>query len=113
MAPSFSIPSGSALTVRIIDTTSYIKVPIAPFMAPEMHGFTHMECNAYSFLVEHPSGRKLLFDLGVRKDWHNMAGPVIQRIKDNGFSVAVEKNVIDILEEQGMKGGEVEAVIWR
>ena len=113
MASPIEIPSGTALTVRVIDTTTSVTVPIYIFMEPDMPGFTRMKCNAFSFLIEHPSGRKLLFDLGVRKDWRNLAPMIIKRIEADEFDVAIEKNVIDILGEQGMKGEQIEAIIWR
>lgn len=112
MAP-FPIPPGAATTVRIIDSTALMNLPLAPFMSPPMPGYTRLVGPAYVFLIEHSSGRKLLFDLGVRKDWENMAGPVVKMIKSLGWEVGAEKNVIDILGEEGIKGGDVEAVVWR
>jgi phage terminase large subunit GpA-like protein len=112
-APSFTIPSGEKIGIRIINTTSLIKIPIVPFMGPPMTGYTHLNAPAYSFLIEHSSGRKLLFDLGVKKDWQNMAGPAVEGIKHVGAEVTVEKNVVEILEDNGIKGEEIEAIIWR
>jgi hypothetical protein len=109
----FPPPPGSTISVRIIDTTAFISIPIAPFMSPPMPGFTHLSANAYSFLIEHFSGRKLLFDLGVRKDWENMAAAVVGLIKENGWTVRVERGVSEILESEGMEGREIEAVVWR
>jgi hypothetical protein len=113
MAP-FPIPAGAATSVRIIDSTTFLKLPIRPFMSPPMPGFTHIAGPAYCFLIEHSTGRKVLFDLGVRKDWENMAGPVVKMIKAQGWEVKVEKNISEILEEEeGIKGLDVEAIIWR
>ncbi|MCJ1228115.1 hypothetical protein MMC12_004776 [Toensbergia leucococca] len=48
----------------IINTTSRIQLPNAAFIQPAVKGFDRFDVSAYSFLIEHPSGRKLLFDLG-------------------------------------------------
>lgn len=69
-------------------------------------------CPAYSFLIEHPSGRRLIFDLGVRKDWENQAPSVVNRLKDVGWGINVEKDVFDILEENGGTPERIEAIIW-
>lgn len=42
-----------------------------------------------------------------------MAGPVVKMIKAQGWEVKVEKNISEILEEEGIKGLDVEAIIWR
>lgn len=109
---SFAIPAGETISIRIIDSTSFVTGPIAPFMSPPMVGFEKLAAPAYSFLIQHKSGRNLLFDLGVRKDWRNMAKPTVDQIDAVGFNVQVEKNVIDILEENGLKGSDIEAIIW-
>lgn len=68
---------------------------------------------AYSFLIEHPpSGRKLVFDLGTRKDWENMAPFIVKWLEKQDCKVSVEKDVYDILEENGGKPDGVEAVFW-
>ena len=76
-------------------------------------GFTHVNCPAFSFLVAHPSGRKILFDLGVRKDWWNFAPALTERLQKGGWKVEVEKGVQEILEENGVEPGEIDAIIWR
>lgn len=42
-----------------------------------------------------------------------MAGPAVEGIKHVGAEVTVEKNVVEILEDNGIKGEEIEAIIWR
>jgi glyoxylase-like metal-dependent hydrolase (beta-lactamase superfamily II) len=80
---------------------------------PLIAGFKDITCPAYSFLITHPpSGRRLLFDLGVRKDWENGPTGLVERTKKHGYGIAVEKNVADILPEHGVDTKEIEAVIW-
>ena len=114
MAPSFSAPPGSALSVRIVNTTSQITMPVSVLMKPPMPYFdTLRHIPSWSFLIEHPSGRKVLFDLGVRKDWENMAPAIVKMVKKAKWGVEVEKNTIQVLEEGGVQGKHIEAVIWR
>lgn len=108
------VPSSSTIVqVRILDTTSHIAgIPLAPFVSPEFKGFTHLSCPAYSFLIEHPSNRKLLFDLGVRKDPENFAPRIRNRIKNGGWKVTVKQGVREQLEHNGVNGKDIEGIIW-
>ncbi|KAL9602695.1 MAG: hypothetical protein Q9219_001685 [cf. Caloplaca sp. 3 TL-2023] len=116
MAPTISdIPeSTSTVDVHIINTTSRIKgIPIQMFMEPEIKGHDIIDCPAFSFLIEHAGSRsKVLFDLGVRKDWENLSPRISNRIKDAGWSVTVEKGVADILKEGGVDPESISAIIW-
>ncbi len=108
----FSVPDGQATNVRIIDTTSYVKdTALSAFLGPPMSGYSTFSVPAFSFLVEHASGRKILFDLGIRKDYWNMSPTIVSITKD--WNVKVEKNVSEILVENGVDLAEIEAVIWR
>ena len=115
-APILNIPeSESTVHVRIINSTSRLKdIPVQRFFEPEIKGFELFDCPAYSFLIEHPpSGRKVLWDLGIRKDWENLAPRIVKSIRDGGAQVTVEKGVAEILEEGGIKLGDVDSIIWR
>ena len=113
MAETWSIPEGKSLQVRIIDTTTELKLDSRQFVGPPVPGFDFINGMAYSFLLEHPSGRKLLFDMGMRKDWRNLSKPMSDRIISSGLVVSAEKNVADILNENGMKCDQIEGIIWR
>ena len=75
-APDLRIPTSNTIVqVSIIDTTSFVgMIPTEVFMEGKIPGFDYLHAPAYSFLIEHPSGRKALFDLGVRKDWQAQVG---------------------------------------
>lgn len=114
--PPLNIPdSKSVVSVHVIDTTSRIKgIPCSLFMEPSYKGLEYMDCPAFSFLIEHQSsGRKLLFDLGVRKDLENGPATIVKRINDGGWSVKAEKGVAEILKDGGVALKDVEAIIWR
>ena len=114
--PKVDIPSSdSTVNVHIINTTSRIRnIPFSVFVEPPIKGLEYLDCPAYSFLIENPAnGRKVLFDLGVRKDWKNLAPRIADRIRGGGWQVTVEKDVAEILQEGGVKPGDIDAIIWR
>lgn len=64
-------------------------------------------------LVEHPSGRKLVFDLGVRKDWENSSPKVLETVTQLPSSkTEVKVGVREQLEQHGVPGSSIEAIIW-
>lgn len=84
-------------------------------MTPPIHGHTQMTVPAYSFLVEQvSSGRKVVFDLGLRKDWQAHPPAVQSIISGPEWAFDVSKNVDEILQENGVdvKGGAIEAIFW-
>lgn len=63
--------------------------------------------------MEHPSGRKLLFDLGVRKDWENWAPKVLEILSHAPDAKnEVRQGVREQLEEHGVPGSSIEGIIW-
>lgn len=114
-APELDIPSSLAtVKVSIIDTASSIKgVDTWKFLSPSIKGHDYLSTVAFSFLIEHPTlNRRLLFDLGIRKDWWNSSPCLIDRFKKGGYEINVERSVREILEANGVDGSSVEAVIW-
>lgn len=116
MPKNFTVPPGTTkVSVSLIDTTSRLKrFPVKVLMEPPMPGLETLDLPAWSFLIEHPSGRKLLFDSGVPYDWEtNLTPAVSRRIKEHQWDVRVERKVVDILKEGGLEPRQIEAVIWR
>lgn len=113
-APQLRIPSSeNTVDVRIIDTTARIKIPLQTFIKDPLPGHELLQCPAYSFLVEHPSGRKVLFDLGIRKDVNGLAPAVLNRFKGK-VTLDVEDDVAGILKNDGRVGlEEINSIIWR
>lgn len=108
------VPPGKSVTVRIIDSTSSINaLPAKALMKPDIPGFDILpELPTWSFLIEHESGRKVLFDLGVPTDWEDMAPKVSDRLKKSGWEINVKKSTISILAEQNIKPESIEAIVW-
>lgn len=120
-APNLNCPpSSSTVTVRIIDSTAYVKGNAQIVVEPHIPGHGEVDCPCLSFLIINAQGsRHVLFDLGVRKDFEQGLAPVVRKhITGNQprFKVRVEKNVADILDEDLAKLGatsrDIEAVIW-
>ncbi|KAL9601984.1 MAG: hypothetical protein Q9179_002700 [Wetmoreana sp. 5 TL-2023] len=114
-AAELSIPESlSTVDVHIIDSTSRISgIPTETFMEPKVKGYNNIDCPAFSFLIEHPkSSERVLFDLGVRKDWENLSASISKRLKDRGWSVTVEKGVAAILKDNGVEPKSISAIIW-
>lgn len=67
----------------------------------------------YPVLVEHPSGRKLLFDLGVRKDQENWPPKIKEVLRQIPTAKhEVRQGVREQLEQHGVPGSSIEAVVW-
>ncbi|KAF5022827.1 hypothetical protein F66182_5121 [Fusarium sp. NRRL 66182] len=112
---SLDLVPGSSAKVQVIDTGARITLPVANFMTPPLPGHTHAHVPSFSFLIEQPSsGRKLLFDLGVRKHLQALPPAVQNLIREPGWSFDVPKSVAEILREYGLDidGGAIEAVVW-
>ncbi len=72
-----------------------------------------MNITNFAFLIEH-NGQKLLFDLGVRKDWEASSPPsLVGPMKLSGWNVEVEKNVSETLQDNGTSLDSIDAIIWR
>lgn len=117
-SPQLDIPkSDSTVKVSIIDPGLRINnIGITTFLEPVVDGFTHMNCPAFSFLIEHQdaSGKteKYLFDLAARKDLENMPTRNLELPKMFNWEVHVSHDVRDKLEEHGIDPAEVNGIIW-
>ncbi|KPM42364.1 hypothetical protein AK830_g4213 [Neonectria ditissima] len=72
-APPIQIPTdGETVVVKLINTVNFGPAILKRFMEPPVPGLeTFQTSPSFSFLLEHHSGRKLVFDLGIRKDYDN------------------------------------------
>lgn len=107
-------PSPHTVNVSIIDTTATIRGVSPPlFVSPPIPGHEALAVPVFSFLVQHPGlNRAVLFDLGIRKDWQNLSPPLLAHIKSLGWTLHVDKDVHQILEEGGVDTSTIEAIVW-
>ncbi|OAG43493.1 hypothetical protein AYO21_02430 [Fonsecaea monophora] len=110
----FEVPPGEVVSVKIIDTTSRIGNSSVDFlMRPPMEGFPTMPIHpSWSFLIEHPSGSRILFDLGISVDWREYAPTVSNRISTNGWQITSTRGVAAIIEDAGIPRESINAIIW-
>ncbi|KAL2112391.1 hypothetical protein VUR80DRAFT_7746 [Thermomyces stellatus] len=111
--PEVPIPEdGEVCALSIIDTTCSLTVPADTLVEPVIPGHELMNFPTVAFLITHaPSGRKLLFDLGCRKDFWNLPPPIAKTIDEKVPGIKVEKSLADILSEGGTDVSELEAAI--
>lgn len=101
-------PSNNVVRVRMVDTTSVMKLHAEAFLKPVMPGHEIMSVIDLAFLIENPRlGKKAMFDLGTRKDYWNSPPWTIKRIEAAIPGVRVDKDVTEILQEKGMDLGEI------
>ncbi|KAI1623491.1 beta-lactamase-like protein [Exophiala viscosa] len=112
--PGVQLPPGNTtLTVKLINPVNFGPAILNRFMAPPVPGLeTFKTSPSLTFFLEHPSGRKLVFDLGIRKDYGNYSKPITDYLPTTKYDIQVTKNVIDVLQEHGIAGSDIEAVIW-
>lgn len=95
--------STNTVRVRMIDTTGVMVADAKPLVQPSQIGHQFMNIFVAAFLVEHvPSRKKVMFDLGIRKDYWNLPAVLQKRLGDVIPSLCVEKDVTEILQENGV-----------
>lgn len=89
-------------------------MPAAHLVTPDATGFeVFKDGPSFAFLIEHgPSGKKILFDLGLRKRFRELPPAIKHFLETAGWDVRVEKDVADILEEGGIPPSDIDAVVW-
>ncbi|PIA92707.1 hypothetical protein CB0940_03935 [Cercospora beticola] len=109
-----SIPDGDiTVTVKLINPVTFGPAKLSRLMQPDVPFLEVFEaCPSFSFLLEHPSGKKLVWDLGIRHDYMNSAPTVASYISKSGYNIQVQGHVADTLSDNGVDLNDVEAVIW-
>ena len=109
------LPAGNvSISVKMINPVNFGPSILSRFMTPLVPGLdTFKNAPSLSFLLEHPSGRKLVWDLGIRKDYATgYAKSIVDYIPTTNYTIDVPKSVSEILEEGGIPASSIEAVIW-
>ncbi|KAL6230243.1 hypothetical protein BDW75DRAFT_76430 [Aspergillus navahoensis] len=106
--------STSTVSVSIIDPGVRLDLPASWFVVPQIKGHDRLRVPSYAFLISHPSGQNLLFDLSVRSDFENLA-PTVARLLTDPASPATTispRNISEVLVENGVSLEEINAIIW-
>lgn len=116
MSPQLELPAGDVtVNVKLICSTNFGPAQLKRFMAPPIPGIeTHSSPSpSLSFFIQHPNGEKLVFDLGIRKDYENYSPSIASYLPTTKYTIDVKKDVADILQEGGIALDDINAVIWR
>lgn len=109
-------PGGAVAHVSIIDSTSRIgRIRTQHLVIPDIQGFEYMPTlPTWSFLIKSSTGKKVLFDLGIPKDFSDGMSPAIRtHLARFGWHIEAPKNVSEILEENGVQTATIDSIIWR
>ena len=112
-APALNAPTGATVRVSVIDCAADFQVPIDLLMGPKQKGHDFITAPVFAFLIENGS-RKILFDLGCRKDWDQLPPVVYDKLVLPGWKIDIKKGIAEILQDGGIDvaGGAIESMIW-
>ncbi|KAJ5747724.1 uncharacterized protein N7511_009420 [Penicillium nucicola] len=89
-----------------------MSLPTSHLLTPSIPQHQTLKIPSLSFLIENTaSKRKLLFDLGLRKDPSSLPPTVLKFLSDSDWDLSVDENVSDILSKHNISPDEIEAVI--
>lgn len=113
--PTFDVPAGAVAKVSIIDSTMRLGgLPTAMLVKPQIEGWdTFPAAPCWSFLVESPSGKKAVFDLGLHVDHSRFTPQVSDALAKAGAKPDVKEHVADIIKRHGVEPESVNSIIWR
>jgi hypothetical protein len=112
--PPLNIPSSTvSVEVSVIDPGARFELPVdVLFKQKDLGGKTSLKGPTFGFLIEHGSGRKIMFDLGARPDWENYSPRIQKFVGAGGWVKERGVGIVKILEENGAKLENIEAVVW-
>ena len=101
---SLDVPTSSTtVRVRMFDTTTNMVVHAGMFVEPVLPGHEVLNLSTVGFLIEHEGmGKKVVFDLGARKDFWNYAPFMTDRIPKVCKGLKVEHEAHEILQNAGI-----------
>lgn len=102
--------SDHTVRVKLLDTTTYLTGIANVFVEPVVAGHETFSFYDLAFLIENERlGKKVMFDLGTRKDYWNLS-PAVQRVfgSDSVMTgMRIDKNVADVLTDGGIQLNEI------
>lgn len=113
-ALSLKVPPSNTCEVSLIDTTCDITLPIISLIGPTIKGHESLNLPTYAFYIQNPRlNKRVLFDLGARKDWWNFPPSVLNAITAKGVSgLRITHDVAEILRSGGVELDTIDAVVW-
>ncbi|GLB39286.1 putative metallo-beta-lactamase superfamily protein [Lyophyllum shimeji] len=117
--PSYTdlgIPASNAtVDVSVFDMSSDAdRIPAGAFIQPVLPGTENLLLTMYGFFIEHtPTRRRVMFDLGPRKDPQNFAPALTKMLEQEKIQLFVAKDITEQLIENDIPLESIGAVIWR
>jgi hypothetical protein len=108
----FPLPSSKdTVSVRMIDVF-HRGFPQELFFEPNVSVAPLVPLAGWAFMLEHArTGRRVMFDLGVRQDFENLAPAVVEQFGDLSWNVG--EDVPTQLVKNSIPLHSIDAVIWR
>ncbi|OJJ66093.1 hypothetical protein ASPBRDRAFT_138723 [Aspergillus brasiliensis CBS 101740] len=88
--------------------TGYLELPDTLIFAGGDPKLKHTSPD-YSFLICHPAGKKVLFDLGLRKDWENYPALIVKSL--SMIEPFVPEDIVGLLSHGDVKAEDIDMVI--
>ncbi|KAJ7794130.1 hypothetical protein B0H14DRAFT_2923823 [Mycena olivaceomarginata] len=116
-SPELAIPASDAtvsLTAfNVVTDMRDVSVPAGGLFQPVPAGREPFNVPIFAFLVEHvATGRRIMFDLGPRKDQENSAPPFPEMLKAGLYTMPVDRDITEQLVDNGVDLKSISAVIW-
>jgi hypothetical protein len=113
--PPLNLPeSSSTVTLHAINCTLDMYCKTAPFLTPTIAGHEFINFPTLAFLITHPTlNRKVLFDVGGRKDYWNYSPKTKGLLKAASAGMRVDKGVDEILVDAGVALETLNEIVWR
>ena len=110
-----NIPSSAEVcAISLINTTTDIVVTTPAFLEPEIKGHEFLNLPTFAFYIYHARlHKRLLFDMGCRKDWWNLPPAVINAIKSHSVpGLRITSEIHEILAAGGLDPKAIDTVVW-
>ncbi|KAJ5389066.1 uncharacterized protein N7496_000134 [Penicillium cataractarum] len=90
-----------------------MRLPCSHLLTPDIPQHQYLDLPSFSFLIDHSgSQRKILFDLGLRKDALSHPPAVRNFLAESGWDLQVTKDIPEILKEGHLSQDDIEAVVF-
>ncbi|KAJ7646950.1 beta-lactamase-like protein [Roridomyces roridus] len=110
-----NIPQSNALvTVKAFDVGSMsLANSTHSFYLPVLPGRETITAPMYAFLVEHQAtGKRVMFDLGIRKDPSNLAPSLGAAFVSGAYQLNQTRDILQQLQDGGITLASIDTVIW-
>ncbi|PVH80448.1 hypothetical protein DL98DRAFT_491236, partial [Cadophora sp. DSE1049] len=111
--PPLDLPRGDVCCdVSIINTTTEMTIPTHTLLEPVIGGHEWLNLPTYAFHIKNQeTGAQILFDLGARRDWWNLAPSAVDSINQHVPGLRITQGMDEILQEGGVDLSQIAALV--